>query len=99
MLPSTLIVAIHVIPILFGKLPLVGNTIILMLFLLIAVGLAVGILRYRLFDIEFWWLKSLLWLLGGCLVAAIDLSVTALFQLSDSYALGISVIIAGFRCV
>lgn len=96
MLPSTLIVAIHVIPILFGKLPLVGNTIILMLFLLIAVGLAVGILRYRLFDIEFWWLKSLLWLLGGCLVAAIDLSVTALFQLSDSYALGISVIIAGF---
>ncbi|MDD5391474.1 MAG: hypothetical protein PHE17_00510 [Thiothrix sp.] len=96
MLPSTLIVAIHVLPILFGKLPLVGNTSILMLFLLIAVGLAVGILRYRLFDIEFWWLKSLLWLLGGCLVAAIDLSVTALFQLSDSYALGVSVMIAGF---
>lgn len=95
-LPTTFILALHVGPILLGIKPLVGNTPILLFFILIASGLAIGILRYRLFDIEFWWLKSLIWLLGGCLVALIDLSLTALLHASATYTLALSIIIAGF---
>ncbi len=96
MLPNAIIIALHVFPILLGNTPIVGNISALLLFNLMAIGLGVGILRYRLFDIEFWWLKSMLWVLGGCLVAGIDFGLITLFQTPDSYALGLSVIIAGF---
>lgn len=96
MLPNAIIIALHVFPILQGTPPIVGNISALLLFDLMAVGLAVGILRYRLFDIEFWWLKSMLWVLGGCLVAAIDLGIISLFQIPGQYALAVSVILAGF---
>ncbi|EIJ33087.1 sensor histidine kinase [Thiothrix nivea] len=96
MLPNAIIIALHVIPILLGIPPVVGNIAALLLFDLMAVGLAVGILRYRLFDIEVWWFKSMLWVLGGCLVAALDLAIATLFHTPDRFALAISIILAGF---
>lgn len=96
MLPNAIIIALHVIPILRGLPPIAGNITALLLFNLMAIGLAVGILRYRLFDIEFWWIKSMLWILGGIMVAGIDIGLTSLLHTPDRYALGISVIIAGF---
>ncbi len=96
MLPNAIIIALHVFPILLGITPIVGNISALLLFDLMAMGLAVGIMRYRLFDIEFWWLKSMLWIIGGCLVATIDLAIITLFNLSNRYALTISIILAGF---
>ncbi|OQX06340.1 MAG: hypothetical protein BWK73_31095 [Thiothrix lacustris] len=96
MLPNAIIIALHVFPILLGIPPIVGNISALLLFNLMAIGLAVGILRFRLFDIEFWWLKSMLWIVGGCLVAAIDLGIISLFQVPGRYALAVSVIITGF---
>lgn len=96
MLPNTFIIALYVTPILMGSPTLVDVIIVRLLFIPIPIGLAIGILRYRLFDIEFWWLKSLIWLLGGCLVALIDLSLTALLHASATYTLALSIIIAGF---
>lgn len=96
MLPNTFIIALYVTPILMGSPTLVDVIIVRLLFIPIPIGLAIGILRYRLFDIEFWWLKSLIWLLGGCLVTLIDLSLTALLHASATYTLALSIIIAGF---
>jgi Signal transduction histidine kinase len=96
MLPNAIIIALHVFPILLGKPPIVGNISALLLFNLMAIGLGVGILRYRLFAIEFWWLKSMLWIVGGLLVAGIDVALMTLLQLRGDYVLAMSVIIAGF---
>src|SRR5690606_22190565 len=42
-------------------------------------GLALGILRYRLFDLERWWFGVWLWFFGGVAVLVVDASVVYLF--------------------
>ncbi|MEB4591940.1 hypothetical protein VSS37_13185 [Candidatus Thiothrix sp. Deng01] len=60
------------------------------------VGFAVGILRFRLFEVEYWWFKSWLWLLGGCLVVVMDMLLIGLLNTPQLYALGLSVMVTGF---
>ncbi|MGB5600053.1 MAG: hypothetical protein WBM66_15130, partial [Thiothrix litoralis] len=60
------------------------------------IGCAIGILRFRLFELEYWWFKSWLWLLGGVAVLLLDITLIGLLQISQVYALGLSVVLAGF---
>lgn len=96
MLPCWLIMLLYIFPIAFGKAPLISPIVNRMLFLIIFVGWAVGILRFRLFAMEYWWFKSLLWLLGGSLVVVLDILLVGLLGTSAVYGLGLSVLIAGF---
>jgi len=63
---------------------------------LIYLGLALGIARYRLFDLERWWLEVWLWLGGGLLVIGIDVVLITFFHLADLLALGFALILAGW---
>ncbi|MDT8284043.1 MAG: hypothetical protein RQ767_00830 [Thermovirgaceae bacterium] len=59
-------------------------------------GLALGILRYRLFDIDRWWFGFWLWFLAGVSVLALD-GILAFTIVSDpSIALVISLILVGW---
>ena len=59
------------------------------------VGLALGVSRYRLFNLDRWWFEALIWGLGGALVLLFD---TALIWLNTSagVALGTAVAVAGW---
>lgn len=59
-------------------------------------GLALGILRYRLFDLERWWFGVWLWFFGGVAVLVVDASVVFLFGMQPIAALGIAVLLVGW---
>lgn len=64
--------------------------------LLIAVGLCLGIARYRLYELEAWWFRALAFLLGGALVIATDLVLTALLSFHSAEAMAVSLALCGW---
>jgi len=70
------VVAIYVLPILFtgqsfgGTLSLSGLMTILPFF-----GFAIGVARYRLFDLPTWWFTVSVWFISGLLILAVELSI------------------------
>lgn len=96
LLPAWLIILTHAIPVMLGDVPLLGDVATRIFLVGIFAGWAIGILRFRLFDIEYWWLKSLLWIAGGSLLVMLDVVLVTVFQASAPYALGTSVILSGF---
>lgn len=60
------------------------------------IGLALGILRYRLFDLELWWFRAWLWFFGGLAVLLVDAAVVFLFGLQPMVALGIATLAVGW---
>lgn len=59
-------------------------------------GFALGILRYRLFDLERWWFLAWLWFLGGLSVLLVDVAIITWFGLRPAQALGLSVVLVGW---
>lgn len=58
--------------------------------LLIAIGLALGIARYRLFELGTWWFRFILFLLGGAAVILVDILLTALLRFDNKEAIVMS---------
>ncbi|MEZ5480488.1 MAG: hypothetical protein R3E95_24300 [Thiolinea sp.] len=97
MFPSLIAVVFYATPLLLGQAPLLSHDVIVLTTpFIIFIGWSIAVLRYRLFDIEYWWFKSWLWLLGGALVILLDIALVTLFYTPQIYALGLSVILAGF---
>lgn len=67
-----------------------------LLFLLLYVGLAFGILRYRLFGLGKWWSRVLSSVVALVIVSLFDLLFAVSLQLSNERALGLAVIAAAF---
>ncbi|MCH8498440.1 MAG: hypothetical protein LAT63_08170 [Marinobacter sp.] len=63
---------------------------------LLYLGFAFGIVRYRLFDVERWWLRLWGWFLGGLSVVLFDLALVAFLNIQPMIALGIAVIAVGW---
>lgn len=66
-----------------------------LLFLLIYGGLAIGIMRYRLFELGEWWGRIVAWTLGLILLAALDLLFLAVLQFSAGASLSLALLISG----
>ena len=66
-----------------------------LLFLLVYVGLAFGILRYRLFQLGDWWRRVIFWLAGVLLLVGFDLAFLLGLRLSTTMALSLSLLICG----
>lgn len=60
------------------------------------VGVALGISRYRLFDLDRWWFSTWLWLMSGALVVLADLLMIYLLELRPTLALGLSLLLVGW---
>lgn len=66
-----------------------------LLFLLVYVGLAFGILRYRLFQLGSWWRRVIFWLAGVLLLVLFDLVFLFGLRLSSATALSLSLLACG----
>lgn len=64
-------------------------------FLLIYIGIALGIGRYRLFDLDVWAYRLLLWVAATLAVVLLDTALIVLLDWSEGLALGISLWICG----
>ncbi len=64
--------------------------------LLIAVGLALGISRYRLFDLEIWWFRAVMLVLGGFSVILLDVLFAAMLHFEAPAALVASLILSSW---
>lgn len=64
-------------------------------FLLIYVGIALGLRRYRLFDLDEWAWRMLVWIGGALAVVGIDALLIVLLDWSSGLALGASLWICG----
>jgi len=66
-----------------------------LLFVLVYVGLAFGILRFRLFGLDEWWVRIVTWLGALVLLVVLDLLFLLRLHLSSSVSLSLSLLICG----
>ncbi|MBA1145781.1 hypothetical protein H0Z60_01790 [Ectothiorhodospiraceae bacterium WFHF3C12] len=83
-------------PLLFTGEALVSTAVMVGLAVTLYVGFALGVLRYRLFDLERWWFGAWVWFFGGLSVVAVDAALVLLLGFEPVYALGLAVIFAGW---
>lgn len=91
-----LLILLNLAPVLLKLPPLSAQGWVFGAIALIYAGLALGILRYRLFALERWWFRAWLWLLGGLLVILVDLLLISLLPLPLESALLLSLLLAGW---
>jgi signal transduction histidine kinase len=65
-------------------------------FLFMFAGIALGITRYRLFELDRWWFQAWSWFLGGLAVILVDFALAAYLRLSQVGALGLSLALVGW---
>ncbi|WP_028009224.1 sensor histidine kinase [Solimonas flava] len=63
---------------------------------LVSLGLALGIARYRLFELETWWFRAVALVGGGAAVVIFDLLFVSLLDMSQPAALAMALAIAGW---
>ena len=88
--------ALQLIPAALGLELLVPQEILFAVFLLMYAGVALGLIRYRLFDLERWWFALWGWLLGGAAVIAVDLALISLPAMGQTLALSLSLAMVGW---
>lgn len=86
----------YFLPLLFDLPPFTGITTMVGLAVLMYLGFVLGVLRYRLFELERWWFMAWAWFLGGLVVILVDWLVISLFGMDSLYALGIALILVGW---
>lgn len=79
-----------------GHLPVIPQGFAFGFVLMMYLGMAIGMRRYRLFNLEPWWPQLWLWFLGGLMVVLIDLVLIRLLLLDQQLALVLAVALAGW---
>lgn len=80
-------------PNLFGAAPVLSQGYAFLFFLLIFAGVALGVARYRLFELETWAFRILFYLGGVALLLILDSTLIYLLSLGRAQALGLSLIV------
>ncbi|MFI4932650.1 MAG: sensor histidine kinase, partial [Burkholderiales bacterium] len=94
--PTLLLTLTYQLPRLFGLPPLIESIAALSAInLLMFVGFAIGIARFRLFLLDRWWFEALVWALGGAFVIGLDMLLLWL-NASAGLALGLALALAGW---
>lgn len=83
-------------PVLLGMRPTISQTTGLVSMVLMYVGISLGVLRYRLFDLDRWWFRTWSWILSGMVVVGVDLLLTRLFEIRQNVALIASLVVVGW---
>ncbi len=89
---SFFFIAVIFIPPLLGEGPTISQGLAFLAFLTIYVGLAVGVARYPLFDLQQYWVKTMIWMVGGLVVISLNLAIATWFGFSNLTALGMIVV-------
>ncbi len=91
-----LFAGVIIIPAALGIAPPASQGVMFGAFLVMYWGLALGIVRYRLFQIEQWWNAVLSWLFGGLAVILLDVILLSALRLSDLLSLTIATAVVGW---
>lgn len=65
-------------------------------FLLIHIGMAIGVARYRLFDLDRWAFRILFYMTGAALLIAVDAALISWIALERAPAFGLALVMVGF---
>lgn len=95
-LATGLFAGVVIIPAAMGIAPPASQGVMFGAFLIMYIGLAFGITRYKLFHLERWWLSIWAWFLGGLAVIIIDLMLVSFLALSKPIALSVAVALVGW---
>ncbi|MCC1497371.1 sensor histidine kinase [Alcanivorax sp. 1008] len=95
-LATGLFAGVIIIPAALGVMPPASQGVMFGAFLIMYIGLAFGITRYKLFQLERWWFSIWAWFLGGLAVIAIDLLLVSFLALSKPIALSLAVALVGW---
>lgn len=76
--------------------PVLSQASTILLFLIMYIGLALGLLRYRLFDMDIWTYRVLLWAGSSLVLIMLDGLLIGLTSLSPSMTLAASLFISGW---
>ncbi len=86
-----IVVVFYLLPSFFHSSPAMPIWVAHMLFLSLFLGFALGVARYRLFDVERWWLKAWIWFISGVLLLIIDFLLISLFNLESDKAMMLAI--------
>lgn len=79
-----------------GHMPVIPQGYAFGMVLMMYLGMALGMKRYRLFNLESWWPEVWLWLLGGVLVLGFDLVLVQVLTRNEDFAFALALAIAGW---
>jgi hypothetical protein len=88
-------VALVIAPVLIGGIPPISQGAAFVLFLLIHVGVALGVARYRLFELDEWAFRLLFYLGALLALLGLDALLVLAFQLDPGPSLGLAVLAIG----
>jgi signal transduction histidine kinase len=83
-------------PLFFEKRPSIGQGWVFIAQLFMYAGLALGVVRYRLFNLEHWWFRAWLWFFAGLTVIAVDLALLMTLDMGREDALLMSLLLTGW---
>ncbi|MDH5182764.1 MAG: hypothetical protein OEX12_02620 [Gammaproteobacteria bacterium] len=86
----------NIVPQSLGRDPYVGISTVLLFSYLIFIGIAIGIYRYRLFNIDRWWFSVWSWFFAGLAIVLLDLAFISLVNIDKQTATIASLLIVGW---
>ena len=95
-LGTGLFAAAILLPASLGIEPPASQGLMFAVFLFMFVGIALGITRYRLFDLDRWWLTAWSWFFGGLMLIGLDAILVSVVGLNQSTSLALSLALAGW---
>ncbi len=91
----TIAIGANLMPVALSSEVLISTSSVYALILLMYVGLAFGVIRYRLFNLGEWWFAAMMWGMSGLLVILLD-AILLTLNASLSLSLAISLMLAGW---
>lgn len=92
----TIVIVFYLGPLLIEGEPLLPMWVAQIMLLGLYIGVLLGVLRFRLFDLDRWWFAIWAWFLGGLLVVLVDLALVYFSDLQPAGALPISLLAIGW---
>lgn len=92
----TIVLALYSVPVILDIPPILGPSLANVFLALIFFGIALGTLRYRLFDVHKIWLRVILWVLAGLLFVCLDVALAYALDLEQVQAVPFALLVAGW---
>lgn len=96
LITCNLFTLIFAVPLILGHTPLMSQGDTFGVFLIFYAGLALGLRRYRLFELDRWAFHLLLWTGGAFALVLVDLLLVLMMDFSRPVSLALSLLICGF---
>lgn len=88
--------AMYVVPPLYGAEPVTAPWLSQLILLIFFIGLALGAARYRLFEVERWWLNTWIWFGMGLAIIVIDVLLITFLQLGATGSTVVAVLVVAW---